>query len=141
MNKKELLDWVVMEIGCREKCLEDARKNYNLKFLDPTPKLEKGIIALREIFKILSKEPEEEPVLDDAERRYLKNVIIPFKDKVRFIKKRCIDDGIYYIVIELFNLGMWDSIFLPYFKDETMYKNMELNKEYTLEDLEIKYDK
>lgn len=77
------------------------------------------------------------PILDDVERRYLKNVIRPFKDKVSFVKKSSNGDGIRYIAIELFNLEDYDCIFLPYFKDETMYRGMELDKEYTLQELGI----
>lgn len=139
MDKKELLDWVIMDIGCKCKYLEDVKKKYNLKFIDPTSRLEKGIIAMREIFKILSKEPEEEPVLDDAERRYLKNVIRPFKDKCEYVEKIPSDwfEDKAYILISLENA----NIPLPMFEKNTLYINMEPCKKYTLEDLEIKYDK
>lgn len=138
MKNKELLDWVIMEIGCRVKCLEEAKKNYKLKFIDPTPKLEKGIIALREIYKILLKEPKVEHVLDDVEKRYLKNVIRPFKDKIIYIRKRndC-ETGWEYLHFKIAN----DDIYFPYFKKGTMYKNMQNGKEYTLEKLGIHYDK
>ena len=72
----------------------------------------------------------EEPILDDKEKEYLSNFIKPFRNKVEHIVK----DGNStkeYIVINLKD----ESIYLPYFKKDTMYKNMELDKEYTLEEL------
>lgn len=72
----------------------------------------------------------EEPILDDKEKEYLSNVIRPFKDKVRCIVKRSVSLE-EYITIALKD----DNIYLPDFKKNTMYKNMELFKKYTLEEL------
>ena len=70
------------------------------------------------------------PILDEAEKRYLSNVIKPFRDRVKYIVK--FDDfGQEFIYINLEN----EEISLPYFEPNTMYKGMELDKEYTLEDL------
>lgn len=74
----------------------------------------------------------EEPILDEKEKEYLSSVIKPFRNEVTYIVK----DGNStkeYIVINLKD----ESIYLPYFKKDTMYKNMEANKEYTLEKLGI----
>lgn len=74
----------------------------------------------------------EEPILDDKEKEYLGNVIRPFRNEVTYIVKK-----IYthrekeYIAINLKN----DTSYLPNFKKDTMYKNMELQKKYTLEEL------
>ncbi len=80
----------------------------------------------------------EEPILDDVERRYLSGVIRPFRDKVRYIIKHhynyshsVIENGKEYIIIN--HLG-GQAIF-PSFDKDTMYKGMELDKEYTLEEL------
>jgi len=72
----------------------------------------------------------EEPILDNKEKKYLGNLIRPFRDRVQYIVKRG-SSAKEYIVIEIKN----DNIYLPYFKKDTMYKNMELDKEYTLEEL------
>lgn len=73
-------------------------------------------------------------ILDEAEKRYLKGVIRPFKDKVEYIEKcKSVthkDDS--YICIQMKNNI---STALPYFESKTMYKNMENDKEYTLEEL------
>ena len=75
----------------------------------------------------------EAEILDDAEKEYLKAVIRPFRDKVKSITKfadtRCTEEYI-YMVIE----GPADAC-LPRFDGNTMYKGMELNKKYTLEEL------
>ena len=73
-----------------------------------------------------------EPILDDAERRYLKGVIRPFRDKVLYIAKRSImDRRKEHIYIDLTH----DVITLPCFMKGTMYKGMKTDKEYTLEEL------
>lgn len=73
-------------------------------------------------------------ILDDAEKRYLKQVIRPFRDKIKTIEKNKMDDT-EYIFIRFEN---WlDNFTLPNFKEKTMYKNMELNKKYTLEELDL----
>lgn len=73
-----------------------------------------------------------EPILDETEKKYLSEVIKPFRNKIEYIKK--IDNGFAgcYIDIEMEDN---DSLIFPYFKDKRMYKGMELYKEYTLEEL------
>ena len=73
----------------------------------------------------------EEPILDDKEKEYLGNVIKPFKCKIAYITKKDNTVG-EFIHIQLKN-GDWT--YLPNFKEDTMYKNMELAKKYTLEEL------
>ncbi len=73
----------------------------------------------------------EEPILDEAERKYLSGVIRPFRDRVNYIKKLG-GSPTQYISISLKDDF---PLLFPYFKKNTMYKDMELNKEYTLEDL------
>ena len=73
------------------------------------------------------------PILDETERRYLKNVIRPFKDKISYICKS-------QTVIsksEWIRLVLKDDLCIefPCFENGTMYKGMEVGKKYTLEDL------
>lgn len=84
---------------------------------------------LKEQLKQL-KEEENKPILDDEEKEYLSVVIRPFKDKVKYIRKCCTSRG-EYIEIGILN----DSAILPYFNKNTMYKGMELEKQYTLKEL------
>lgn len=76
---------------------------------------------------------QEKEILDDTEKRYLKAVIRPFKNKVSHISKEDCYDGDCYISIEL-NTDE-ENIKLPYFKKETMYNGMEEDKKYTLKEL------
>mgnify|MGYP004503902107 FL=1 len=75
---------------------------------------------------------QEKEILDDTEKRYLKSIIRPFKNKVSHISKEDCYDGDCYISIELDDEG---DINLPYFKKETMYNGMEEDKKYTLKEL------
>ena len=73
-------------------------------------------------------------ILDNTEKRYLSNVIRPFRDKVKNIikiKSIALKDK-EYIIIRIIN---GNNIPLPYFDKNTMYKGMELEKTYTLEEL------
>ena len=72
-------------------------------------------------------------ILDKEEKEYLEAVIRPFRDRVISLHKLeiCIR-GKEWISIDIKNDG---SIHLPLFDKGTMYKGMELNKEYTLDEL------
>lgn len=73
---------------------------------------------------------EKEEILDDIEKEYLRAVIKPFRDKVKYIEK----DGGYER--EFIYIGVkGEAIIFPYFKKNTMYKGMEKYKKYTLEEL------
>lgn len=72
-------------------------------------------------------------ILDEAEKRYLRNFIAPFKDSIETIRR------LYsptkekdYIQIRYKDDRPTN---FPYFESNTMYKGMELNKHYTLEEL------
>ena len=81
-----------------------------------------------------------EPVLYEEEKEYLSAVIKPFRDRVIYIKKIDLYLGCNkydeYILGELSNKDdVVDTFALPYFPKGSMYKNMETNKKYTLEEL------
>lgn len=75
-----------------------------------------------------------EPILDDAERRYLSAVIRPFRNDVTEICKRSCKPYEYLRINGRFNNGV-NYFFLPNFDAGTMYKGMELDRWYTLEEL------
>lgn len=76
---------------------------------------------------------QEKEILDETEKRYLKAVIRPFKNKVEYITKyKTILNNKEYICIEIKEEA---NILLPYFKKNTMYEGMKTNKEYTLKEL------
>lgn len=80
-------------------------------------------------------EEEKKEILDKVEKNYLTNVIKPFKKRVKYIVKAesIMRDEKEVLKIQLDN----DDMILPYFKAGTMYKGMEIDKEYTLEELGI----
>lgn len=76
-----------------------------------------------------------EPVLDDVEREYLSATIKPFRKMIAYIvKAQDFDDGKQCIRIILQN---GDGMHFPYLDDDAMYKGMEVNKEYSLEELDL----
>lgn len=70
-------------------------------------------------------------ILDDAERRYLSAVIRPFRKSVISIEKSTIYGEGEAICIDTEKV----DIVLPPFEEGTMYDDMEVGREYTLEEL------
>lgn len=87
--------------------------------------------------KFLNKKIEVGGILTKDEKEYLRTVIKPFIERVDCIRK--VSNIEYeFIRIELKyseEKGCEENISLPYFKPNTMYKEMELEEEYTLEEL------
>ena len=81
------------------------------------------------------------PILDDIELKYLKTVFKPFASRIKSVKKRRCEmwEGTEYIQV-LIKEPAGDNAQLPVFKAGTMYKGMNLNKAYTLDELGITYD-
>lgn len=80
---------------------------------------------------------EEKPkqtVLTDEEREYLSAVIKPWRDDVAYIKKFRPQNSKFGEFIAIGTKDK-DEATLPYFVIDTIYKGMEVNKEYTLEEL------
>lgn len=87
-------------------------------------------------------EEHKEPILDDIEKEYLSNVIKPFKKRISSITKvkdvafGSVSNVHYYIDIQLDDGD--DFCFLPSFKPSArMYKGMEVNRKYTLKELNL----
>ena len=76
----------------------------------------------------------EEPILDDTERKYLSGVIRPFRDGINFIGKKDCSNESEYLWFNMKNEPDWT---MPLFKKGSVYKGMELNKEYSLDDLNL----
>lgn len=73
-------------------------------------------------------------ILDKEEKEYLEAVIRPFKDNVLNITKV---GSLRLSFIQILYKDFEDdsTLNLPHFQSGSMYKGMELNKEYTLEEL------
>lgn len=81
---------------------------------------------------------EKASILDKQEHDYLRAVVKPYK--VEYIKKTETLSGKQYIQIVINSSLYFGSIaswIMPFFKKDTMYKGMELDKNYTIEDLEL----
>lgn len=78
-----------------------------------------------------------EPILDEAEKKYLKAVIKPFKKHVKTIVKAKQVATLYAITIDIEEKYNYETFlqFPPFEKSSGMYKGMELGKRYTLEEL------
>ena len=72
-----------------------------------------------------------EPILDDVERRYLSAVIKPFRNDVKKIRKAHVN----YTDYERIESYGKCYFYLPAFEAGTMYKDMEPDRWYTLEEL------
>ena len=75
-----------------------------------------------------------EEILDEKEKRYLGNIIRPFKDKVKYIAKY---DSSSLVKKEYLTVKMIidEDLNFPYFEKGTIYKGMKENKKYTLKEL------
>ena len=73
-----------------------------------------------------------EEILDEVEKKYLANVIKPFRHKIKSIMKRSEYGSLCYIKICIKN---GDAAYFPCFKENSMYKGMEPNRECTLKEL------
>ena len=76
-------------------------------------------------------------ILNEKEKEYLSNVIKPFRDRIISIRKYRYNQDEYIGMYVKYYAETDDSemITLPVFKEETIYKGMELKKDYTLEEL------
>lgn len=133
------------------------KEKYNLRQIDVSTKTEDGKILFFEL-KIRGKtihqqiypcgvyacdamemmigwlEEEYVPdILTDKEKAYLSAVIKPFRKRIEYIEKT---DNYYVNGKQFLCIGSADDYCcLPFFEKETMYKGMEANKRYTLEEL------
>ena len=72
-------------------------------------------------------------ILDKKEKEYLAAVIKPFRKDVKYIKKMdFVIKAKEYLLIKMHDLS---TAALPLFEKGTMYKGMEVDKKYTLEEL------
>ena len=84
---------------------------------------------------ILDDQEYKDLILCDGEREYLSAVIKPFRDRVISVRKYNYDKYYEYITIIYYDVSKYLSIYFPPFKKGTMYKGMELDRNYTLEEL------
>lgn len=99
------------------------------------------ILIYDTLFMLLTGELEiEKPILNEHERKYLENVLKPFKDRILFAKKTTIyntDSDYEYVYFKVVTPDNEDYnyLILPYFIKGTMYKEMKIDKDYSFEEL------
>ena len=107
---------------------EEARQiNEKEKFFKKLPNEFTGTIEVENGYIV------EKEILDEKEREYLSSVIRPFRHKVEYIVKFGYPPEEYISIWLLHD----EVIDLPFFKKGTMYKGMEKDKKYTLEELSL----
>ena len=109
-------------------------KYYTEDLKDIDGEEENDIIKVERPVKYETVFERKEEILDETEKRYLASVIKPFKNKIETIEKtiKIGDSSLCYLIMLLKNNDMAN---LPNFKKNSMYKGMEVNKKYTLEEL------
>ena len=116
---KHTIDVLNYSIECMKDDIADLKQTLN------------GYIGENKIIKL------PKPILNDAEKEYLGNIIKPFRDRVISIRK--IEDPgeeCLIIYVEHFkDKSIGETFMLPSFEMKTMYKGMELGKRYTPEEL------
>lgn len=80
-----------------------------------------------------------EEVLDEKEKKYLSAVIKPFRDRITYIAKVEEDIHWFYWIMIRVDIGFlndyYDFCLPPFEETSSMYKKMEVGKEYTLKEL------
>lgn len=76
-------------------------------------------------------------ILNGKEKEYLSNVIKPFRKHIITIRKIEYNkyEFIEIVIYRTYEGTSCEVISFPYFNKGEMYKEMEINKEYTLEEL------
>ncbi len=117
------IGWIFTVYNSEDKFKLVKRKNG--KFFKKLPNNFTGTLKVENGYIV------EKEILDDVEKEYLNAVIKPFKDRVKCISKWDCPIG------EFIEIGISNdaAITFPNFKKNTMYKGMEVNKNYTLKEL------
>lgn len=100
------------------------------KYIDPEIK-HTNVEYTNDILEWLAQEYKPE-LLDKVEKKYLSEVIRPFRKEVTGVVKQT--DSLHYRAFLRIQLGD-DYLTFPYFKRDTMYKGMEYDKTYKPEEL------
>lgn len=127
---------LINEEGTISKTIDEYNENLeNLSFGGPSKENDLNIVKVERPIKYQTVYEYKPEILDEAEKRYLKGVIRPFRSKVLQIAKKydCFTE-LEYIKITIKDDA---SLEFPSFSKNTMYKNMEIDKKYTLEELEL----
>lgn len=144
-SELEKLDFTKADLKDGDKCtlkngqviFVDKTSNYGFSNINEQLKYfndDVSIVKVERPVKYETMFERKEEILDEVEKKYLADVVRPFRSKVRSVYKMapiCSNK-------EFINIQLRDENFtLPYFKKGTMYKEMQTGKRYTLEKLGI----
>ena len=78
-----------------------------------------------------------QPILDDIEKKYLSNIIKPFRDRIEWVRKFSSPNNrnLEYIKIRYRDCTYSNVLNFPDFKVGTMYRGMKIGKAYTIDEL------
>ena len=115
------------------------RSDYNFESIDKQLRYfndDVSIVKVERPVKYETMFERKKEILDETEKRYLSNIIRPFKNQVQYIVKY--DNPLRtekeHLRIKLIND---EEMNFPDFKKDSMYKGMKEDKEYTLKELEL----
>lgn len=95
-----------------------------------------GILGENKIHKLNDIVYYREELLDKEEKKYLENVLRPYKNFEINIKMHMLNTDEFYLDIEIYrNSFIISSLVLPPFAKNTMYKNLTLYRVYNINDL------
>ena len=141
MKNKDFYKQQIYEVACRRDCFAVNKITKEIDGCSEMPcsyclfSLSPGGCDKRAMEWL--EEEHVEPVLDDVEKRYLENVLRPFKKRIKNIRKLSWSNAYEFIQIIMNWLDGTECEYLnlPVFARSKMYKGMELGKQYTLKDL------
>ena len=144
LNKEKYADKIIRFFldGTRIAVLKDTNEvvkcNSVCRCIDCKFNVKDGVCSIKKLQEWANAEYKE-PILNEVEREYLSAVCRPYKVETICKKSTLKNDSQWlYIRIDNVILGGYEYIHLPYFKANTMYKGMELEKAYTPQELGIK---
>lgn len=134
LTEEQFIEWKIQNGGCRDRICE----NCVFKAVNCAFNTANSWVKHKELFtdKFLEQEIEieVEPILTDKEKAYLFHIIKPFRNRVVWIKKQDYYSDGQYIKIEI---KKDVPVVFPLFEENKYYKNMEVDKKYTLEELDL----
>lgn len=77
-------------------------------------------------------------LLTDEEKKYLRNVIKPFRERVKYIRKAPYEDGEFIMLLVKYKdvINNWDDeIAFPCFREGEYFSGLENDRKYTIDEL------
>lgn len=135
-NKSDLKDGDKCTLKNGQVVFVDKTSNYGFSSIDEQLRYFNDDVSIVKVERPAQYETvfeRKEELLDETEKKYLTDVIRPFRKRIQFIqKKKEITEINPYIRIVCEDN---DKLVFPYITDNSMYKGMEVNKKYTLKEL------